>query len=138
MKTFIKKYFHVIVIFLVVAVIIYGYIDAKINSEQLVRYPKYTIAIITSDWHHKNGRGFGVDYKYSVSGKVYDLTRDVKVKKGEKYLLIYDSVKPRNCLVLEMYPIPDSIEIPENGWQYEDVPIKIDSSKIKEHIENYK
>jgi len=127
-----------IIISIVIAIIFYGYLDANNNKEQLLKNFKFTVARITSDWHYKNDNGIGVDYEYFVNKNRYSSTVNVDVKKNETYLLVYDSIKPRNCLVLEMYPIYDSIEPPKNGWKYEDLPIKVDTLRIKEHINKYK
>ncbi|MDV7696744.1 hypothetical protein N6B72_07425 [Chryseobacterium soli] len=103
--------------------------------KNLIKYPKYTTTLIISDWHHKNNHGIGVDYEYYVNKKRYSYTVNLDLKKNNKYLLIYDSLKPSNCSVLEMYPIIDNnIQTPLNGWKYNDVPIKIDTSEIIEYL----
>ena len=117
-----------------IAVIIFGYIYSNNNLKNLIKYPKYTTAIIISDWHHKNTHGIGVDYEYYVNEKRYSYTVNLDLKKNNQYLLVYDSLKPSNCSILEMYPIIRDIPVPINGWKYNDVPIKIDSIEIIEYL----
>ncbi len=130
--------YPLIIILIVIAVILYGYFNANKNKAKLLNNYKFTVARITTDWHYKNDNGIGVDYEYDVNKKKYSSTVNVDVKNNETYLLIYDSLNPRSCLVLEMYPIYDSIEPPKNGWKYEEVPIRVDTLRIKEHINKYK
>ena len=117
-----------------IVVIIFGYIYSNNNLKNLIKYPKYTIALIISDWHHKNNHGIGVDYEYSVNEKRYNYTINLDLKKEAKYLLVYDSLKPSNCRILEMYPIIEDVQPPINGWKYNNVPIKIDSIEIIEYL----
>jgi len=134
----IKKNFHLIFIALAIVVIIYGFFFSNINSKRILKYPKYTIAKIISDWHYKNNTGIGVDYIYYVGNKKYNYTINIDLQKNEKYLLIYDSLKPSNCRILGIYPIADSIIAPTNGWRYKEIPIEVDSNEIKEYIRKYK
>lgn len=135
---FVKKNFHIILIILVIILIIYGFISSNINYNRLLKYPKYTIAYIVSDWHHKGNTGVGVDYVYYVNNKKYNYTINLNLKKNEKYLLVYDSLKPDNCRILDIYPfIHNNIIVPLNGWKYEEVPMPIDSIEIKEYIKSY-
>lgn len=130
----IKKNIHILVIGIVAVVIIYGFIISSINSKRLIKYTKYTTAIVTSDWHHKTNTGVGVDYEYHVNGRKYEYTINLDLKKNEKYLLAYDSLKPSNCVILETYPLNQNVISPVNGWNINELPIPVDSTTINDLI----
>lgn len=118
--------------------IVCGFIISGINFKRLIKYTKYTTAIIKSDWHHKNNTGVGVDYEYSVNGKSYEFTINLDLKKNEKYLLAYDSLKPSNCQILEIYPLSKNIISPVNGWNLNEIPVKVNSEEIFNYINEMK
>ncbi|MBT2622540.1 hypothetical protein [Chryseobacterium sp. ISL-6] len=134
MKQIIDKYFHFIcigtVIILVLSLIIKGNFDAK----RILKNPKYTIAVIVGDWHHKNNNGIGVDYEYMVNNQKYSSTINVDVKKGERYLLIFDSLKPKNHVLLDVYPIYESVNPPTKGWTLNEVRVKVDTAEIRNMV----
>lgn len=130
----IKKNIHILVIGIVAVVIICGFIISSINSKRLIKYTKYTTATVISDWHHKNNTGIGVDYEYYVNRRRYEYTINLDLKKNEKYLLAYDSLKPSNCLILETYPLNQNINSPINGWNINELPIPVDSTIINNLI----
>lgn len=134
----IKKNFHILIMGILVLVIVCGFIISGINSKRLLRYTKYTTATITSDWHHKNNTGVGVDYEYYVNGKSYEFTINLDLKKNEKYLLAYDSLKPSNCQILEIYPLNKNIISPINGWDLNKIPFKVNSEEISDYIKKMK
>ncbi len=134
----IKKNFHILIMGIVALFIICGFIISGINSKRLIKYTKYTTAIIKSDWHHKNNTGVGVDYEYSVNGKGYEFTINLDLKKNEKYLLAYDSLKPSNCQILEIYPLSKNIISPVNGWNLNEIPVKVNSEEIFNYINEIK
>jgi len=114
------------------------YIWSGINSERLLKYAKYTDATVVSEWHHKNNTGIGVDYEYKVSGRKHEFTINLDLKKNGKYLLAYDSLKPGNGQILEMYPLPENIRAPENGWHLNELPFKADRQEILGYIKDNK
>lgn len=134
----IKRNLHILVMSIVAVLIVYGFIISGIDSKRLLRNTKYTITTVTSDWHHKNNTGVGVDYVYYVNGKSYGYTINLDLKKNEKYLLAYDSLKPSNCQVLQMYPLTEDVSSPVNGWNLHGIPIKVDSLAIVQYIEDNK
>lgn len=134
----IKKNLHILVISIVVIVIVFGFIISGINSRRLLENAKYTVATVTSDWHHKNNTGVGVDYEYYVNEKSYGYTINLDLKKNEKYLIAYDSLKPSNCQILEMYPLNSDIISPINGWDLNELPIKINSEEVFDYIKKNK
>lgn len=134
----IKKNLHILIMSLVVIVVAYGFVISGINSRRLLKNAKYTVATVTSDWHHKNNTGVGVDYEYYVNEKSYGYTINLDLKKNEKYLIAYDSLKPSNCQILEIYPLTQNIISPINGWNLNELPIKINSEEIFDYIKKNK
>ena len=134
----IKKNFHFLIMGIVALFIVYGFIISGVNSKRLIKYTKYTTAIIVSDWHHKNNNGVGVDYEYYVNGKSYEFTINLNLTKNEKYLLAYDSLKPSNCQILEIYPLNKNIISPMNGWNLNEIPIRVNSEEVFNYIKEIK
>jgi len=95
---------------------------------------KYTSALVVSDWHHKNTNGIGVDYEYFVNNIKYTNTINLDLKRGQRYLLVFDSIEPVNNVILDIYPIYNTSSIPLNGWKINELPIKVDSTKINDII----
>ncbi|SFN92541.1 hypothetical protein SAMN05421594_4741 [Chryseobacterium oleae] len=93
--------------------------------------PKYTIALIISDWHHKDTNGIGVDYEYFVNKRRYSSTINLDLKKNEKYLLIFDSLHPKSNALLDAYKIDQLFNLPVKGWSFNELPIKVDTTKIE-------
>lgn len=118
--------------------IICGFMISGINSKSLLKNTKYTVATVTSDWHHKNNTGVGVDYQYYVNQKSYEYTINLDLKKNEKYLIAYDSLQPSNCQILEIYPLNQNIISPINGWNLNEVPININGEEILDYIKKTK
>ncbi|AZA77369.1 hypothetical protein EG347_07535 [Chryseobacterium sp. G0186] len=105
----------------------------------MLKNPKYTIGKATTDWHQKNNNGVGTDYKYQVNDKVYFKTTNCSYKKGDKFLVIFDSIKPKNATVLGIYSIENyliDLKPPAKGWKYQDVPFNIDSNMIKKYVQD--
>lgn len=109
-----------------------------LDMRNLLKNTKYTVATVIHDWHYKNNHGTGVDYEYFVNGKYYYKTSNIRVQKGEQYILVYDSLNPNTHCLLTYYELTDSITPPKNGWKYEEIPIEIDSAEIREYIEKWK
>lgn len=138
-KKILIQYNHIFFIILVFIGISYVYLIYAPNTmRKVLKYHKYTIASVTSDFHYGNDKGYGYDYVYFVNGKKYSKTVNINSYKGQRCLLIYDSLKPSNQVFLEGYSINDTITAPKNGWKYEQVPIAIDSAEIREYIEKWK
>jgi hypothetical protein len=134
---YLTKNFHILLAILVVLLIVFGFINEKIWVKKMLTRPKYTIAIATTDWHQKNNNGVGTDYSYVINNKVYNGTTNFSYKKGDKFLIIYDSLKPKNVKTLALYPVlPDyvGLKIPKNGWKYQEVPFSIDNNVIRKYL----
>lgn len=69
MKKIINKNFHLTLIALLILVVGYWYLNAVNSLKDLLKRPKYTMALTISDWHHKNTTGISVDYEYFVNKK---------------------------------------------------------------------
>ncbi len=135
-----RKYLPSFLIIILVLLIVFGYFQSKIDSKNIVKYKKFTVARIDSDWHSKEGftKNFGRDFSYQVKGKIFTKQTNLEVSKEQYFLLLYDSINPRNCVLLTEYPLYNSIKSPKNGWKFSQVPIPIDSIQIKEYVEKYK
>jgi len=129
-----------IVFFLIIVIaqiIIFTY--KKDRGKDILKSPKFTVGVISSEWHSKTTlKQPGFDFKYSINLKESQaVTNQIKIAKiGEKYLVAYDSIKPNAVSFLSIYPLPDSIEPPPNGWRLDEVPIEVDWKKIEEYILN--
>jgi hypothetical protein len=132
-----KKFYPIIVGLIVLLIIIVLQVLSNSDIKGIIKRPKFTTTIITTDYHHKNFNGVGVDYEYFINSKKYTSTIDLHLRKNEKYLLIYDSLKYKNNLLLEIYQIQGAIKVPLKGWRYEEVPITIDSLAIKKYIDSF-
>lgn len=139
-KKILIQYNHIFFIILVFLSMGYFYlIHLPHARKNTLKHSKYTIATIISDWHHRNDNGYGYDYDYFINGKRYRKTsNNVHAKKGERRLIMYDSLNPNHHCFLGYYELHDSITTPKNGWKYEQVPIAIDSAEIREYIEKWK
>lgn len=131
------KYFYQITFLFALSVIILGFVLSKRDTETINQNTKFTVATIISDWHHKNNNGFGVDYEYYVNEMRYQKTRNLNLKKGQKFLLAFDSLNPRRSHLLEEYELYSKISLkPESkGWNYNQIPFQIDSVRVKKQIE---
>lgn len=126
-----KNNYHIILAFAALLFIIIAFFLSHFNLKDAKKNSKYTVAYITSDWHQKNNNGVGTDFSYYINGKRIDRTCASSLKKGTKYLLLYDSIHPKNYIMLYNHKLSNSISAPSNGWKFKDLPIKIDSSELK-------
>lgn len=140
MKKFILKKFHIIVLIVVFLFIIFCLINTNLGINNILKNPKYTIGEATSDWHYKNNNGVGIDYKYHANGITYSKTANFSYQKGDKFLIIFDSIKPNNSAILDIYSIENyliDLKVPSKGWIYQDVPFNIDSNTIKKYVQDW-
>ncbi|WP_288443032.1 hypothetical protein [uncultured Chryseobacterium sp.] len=140
MKKLISEKFHIILLILTLGCIIFCLISANLGTNGILKNPKYTIGEAISDWHHKNNNGVGIDYKYDVNGIIYSKTANFSYKKGDKFLIIFDSIKPNNSAILDIYSIENyliDVKVPSKGWKYQDVPFNIDSNTIKKYVQDW-
>lgn len=102
----------------------------------MLKQPKFTIAVISSKWHYKTTwKSPGVDFKLRINNEEFERTTRNNLKLGDKYLYIYDSLSYNySGMILLNYPLPDSIQSPKNGWRYDEVPIPIDSVRIRKYV----
>ena len=97
---FLDRNFYKILLISVVTFIIACFVIANRDGNSINKNSKFTIATTVSEWHHKNNSGAGVDYEYIVNDKIYKKTRNVDAKKGDRYLIVFDSINPkRSCLI---------------------------------------
>lgn len=101
----------------------------------LEKHAKFTIGTMVSNWHQKNNRGVGTDFKYLVNNIRIIKTGSYNLRKGQRCLILYDSLSPQNCLMLGNHIVPYNIEAPSNGWKFNEIPIPIDSAELKEYFD---
>lgn len=126
--------FVVIFAFATLLFIIVSLFLSHFNLKNAKKNSKYTVAYITSDWHQKNNNGVGTDFSYYINGKRIDRTCASSLKKGTKYILLYDSINPTNYIMLYNHEVSSKIKAPSNGWKFKDLPIKIDSNELKAYF----
>lgn len=115
----IKPFFLILLIPLFFGVLSY------FRSEKMLKNKKFTIGEITSEWHSQSTfKSFGVDYTYIVDDEVFTKQISKDLKKGNKYLVVYDSLNPNNAMIIPEYYM-NIYKIPENGWHKEELPIKV-------------
>ncbi|ALR30732.1 hypothetical protein ATE47_09415 [Chryseobacterium sp. IHB B 17019] len=129
-----KNNYHIILAFATLLFIIIAFFLSHFNLKDAKKNSKYTVAYITSDWHQKNNNGVGTDFSYYIDGKRIDRTCASSLKKGTKYILLYDSIHPKNYIMLYNHKLPNNIKAPSNGWKFKDLPIKIDSNELKAYF----
>lgn len=131
----IKNNYHVILAFATLVFIIMAFFLSHSNLEGAKKNAKYTVAYITSDWHQKNNNGVGTDFTYYVNGEKIEKTCANNLKKGTRYIVLYDSIHPKHYIMLYNHQLPDKIKTPVNGWKLDQVPIKLDSTDLKFYFE---
>jgi len=139
LKKYTFKNLHIVILVLTVSLIPIGLINERIWIRKMLERAKYTVATATTDWHQKNNNGVGTDYQYEINHEVYSRTTSFSYKKGDRFLIIFDSIKPKNSKVLDIYPVEADyvgLKISKNGWKYQEVPFDIDSNKIKKYLED--
>lgn len=127
--------FYLILAFATLIFIVVTLFLSRNNLKNAKKNAKYTIAYITSDWHQKNNRGVGTDFKYYVNDKKIEKTCANTLKKGTRYIVLYDSIHPKNYIMLYNHQLSDKITAPVNGWKLNQVPIKLDSTDLKFYFE---
>ncbi len=127
----IKNNYHIILAFTTFVFIIIAFFLSHFNLEGAKRNAKYTVAYITSNWHQKNNNGVGTDFIYYVNGEKIEKTCASNLKKGTRYIVLYDSIHPKNYIMLYNHQLSDKITAPVNGWRLNQVPIKLDSMDLK-------
>jgi hypothetical protein len=134
---FIKEKHYLIFLIFILGFIIFGFIREKMWFTKMLKNPRYTIGVATTDWHQKNNNGVGTDYKYYFKKVEYLNTTNYSYKKGDSFLIIFDSLKPKNNKVLGFYNIENyliGLKVPDNGWKYNEVPFNIDSLEIRNKL----
>ncbi len=134
MKSFINKYYFALIFLAILIVVVSSILLGKKEVKGIRKNSKYTIGIITSDWHQKNDNGVGTDFIYFVRNRKISKTGPYNLKKGERCLIMYDSTSPTHYLMLSRYLIPKNIKAPYNGWSFKEIPIKIDSVDLNEYF----
>lgn len=127
--------FYIVLGLVTLFFVIFTLVSSKTKLTAAKKNAKYTIAYITSDWHQKNNNGVGTDFTYYVNGEKINKTCANSLKKGTRYIVLYDSLHPKNYIMLYNHKISSNIKSPANGWKFNELPIKIDSSDLKFYFE---
>lgn len=135
MTEYIKKNWFVLSIITIIISIALLYVIAFIKKDDILNNSKFTVGTMTSNWHQKNNRGVGTDFIYFVNGMKISKTTHYDLKKGTKYLVMYDSLSPSWYIMIGHHQLPDSIEPPPNGWKFNEIPIPIDSGDLKQYFD---
>ncbi len=135
MKKNSSKYFLPGCLIIIILVFVVTNIVGKYQIRSALIHSKYTVGTMTSNWHQKNNNGIGTDFIYMVDGIVFSKTSHSHLSKGDKYMVLYDSLKPSVFLLLYNHKVPAHLEAPPNGWKFSDIPISLDSSDLKVYID---
>ena len=134
MKKFINQYWFLTFCSCIIIFFIALWYKSNQWMISLQKNSKFTICYVVSDWHQKNNRGVGADLEFLVNGIMIKRTANYDLKKGDKYLVMYDSLKPSNYLLLYNHQIKEKVIAPSNGWKFNEIPILIDSTDLKEYF----
>jgi hypothetical protein len=129
-----RKNTVILIIFALFVIVLYVY--GNESRKQLLKHSKYTEAIVVSDFHYKNTfGGAGYNYTFYLKNLKYSRTESIgNFIKGRKYLAAYDSLNPTSGQLLEVDITEFKYDIPDNGWKLKDIPIKLDTTYIKEML----
>jgi len=134
MKKFTNQYWFLIFCSCIIIFFIVLWYKSNQWTISLQKNSKFTICYVVSDWHQKNNRGVGADLEFPVNGIMIKRTTNYDLKKGGKYLVLYDSLKPSNYLLLYNHQINEKVIAPSKGWKFNEIPILIDSTDLKEYF----
>lgn len=94
------------------------------KKESLIKNTKYTVVkILDAKVHGKND----TEFTFILYGQILKsygklLWRNERQNIiGKKFLLEYDSTNIRNNKILIDIPIPENIQVPNDGWRYKPV-----------------
>lgn len=127
--------FHIILAVAALFFVVFAFALSKSQLKNARKNAKYTIAYIMSDWHQKNNNGVGTDFMYYVNGEKIDKTCASSLKKGTRYIVLYDSIRPKNYIMLYNHELSNTMKAPANGWKFKEVPIKLDSADLRYYFE---
>lgn len=127
----------------IIALLIYIFIlkgYARENLMEISENSKYTIGEITQ--RRNETRSNHYRYHYFIENKKHN-GRFYFGEKGKyahlplgKYFVVFDSLKPKNSVLLPFLVVPDSItEAPPEGWK--ELPIPVDKEEIRKFLEDY-
>jgi hypothetical protein len=129
------KYISIVLSFATLVFIVITLFLSRRELKGTKRNAKYTVAYITSNWHQKNDNGVGTDFTYYVNEREINMTCANNLKKGTEYIVLYDSIHPKNYIMLYNHQLSDKMKAPINGWKFNNLPIKVDSTDLKFYFE---
>lgn len=133
----------ILVVIGIISFLIFGYfgnIKARNNLSKIYENQKYTLGEITQ--RRNETRSNHYRYHYFVNNRKYNgrfyfeqRGKFAHLKLGE-YFVVYDSLKPKNSVLLPFLVVPDSItSAPAEGWK--ELPISVDKEEIRNFLEDY-
>src|SRR5690606_21314193 len=107
-----KTTINLILLLLLLLFISFLVLKTKKSKSELLKSPKFTVCVISSEWHSKTTfNGPGYDFKYNVNGEKYQSTvnqyDDNTFRLGRKFLYVYDTSNPNVGYILPIYPLSD-------------------------------
>lgn len=133
----------IIIIICCIGFLFFGYCwNIYVNDKKLKIYEnqKYTLGEITQ--RRNETRSNHYRYHYFIDNRKYN-GRFYFGERGKyahlplgKYFVVFDSLKPKNSVLLPFINAPDSIaEAPPEGWKK--LPVPVDKEEIRKFLENY-
>lgn len=127
-----------IIIFLIFAYYAKDYV--KTYRSNVYKNQKYTLGEITQ--RRNETRSNHYRYHYFIDNRKYN-GRFYFGERGKyahlplgNYFVVFDSLKPKNSVLLPFINVPDSIaEAPPEGWKK--LPVPVDKEEIRKFLENY-
>ena len=127
-----------IIVFLILGYL--GNIYTNNNLLKIYKNSKYTVGIITQ--RRTETRSNHYRFHYFIENEKYN-RRFYFERRGKyahlplgKYFVAFDSLKPKNSVLLPFLVVPDSItEAPPEGWK--ELPIPVDKEEIRKFLEEY-
>jgi hypothetical protein len=122
---------------LLTILLVYLSIVYYIYHENKILYFNARYAIATSIENTFGSGNSGVEYKYTVNGRLYsawDSTEKITIE-GAKYFIVYNKKNPHHSSFFVECPVPDSVNyIPKNGFKV--IPIKKHQKYVDKYFEN--
>lgn len=114
-----SRMIFVIFVVLLICITIYGLRESNKAINGILENPKYTVGLL-GDYHYRTTtEPPGSDYKFYLNNiqyeQVYPYSNLRAKPQGDKYVVVYDSLKPEYNYLLYVYSLPDDISIPVNG-----------------------
>ena len=127
-----------IIVFIIFVYFAKSYV--KTYRSNVYENSKYTIGEITQRRNETRSNHYRYHYfiiNKKMNGRFYfgERGKYAHLPLG-KYFVVFDSLKPKNSVLLPFLIVPDSItEAPPEGWK--ELPIPVDKEEIRKFLEDY-